>query len=465
VRRLGTLAVLALAGSGAFVASGAGGSSGQVRVDAIFDNVSFLNKGQQVRIAGATVGKVIDLKVTPDNKARVQMKIDKEWAPFRSDADCVIQPQSLIGEKFIQCTPGTPDAGPLEGDVPTVPVTRTHSPVDLDLVLSTFDLPARERLSILLGSLGAGLAGRGDDLNAAIRRANPALQETKQVLDIIDSDRARLQGLIRDGDTVLTALAKRRQGVAAFVRETGTVAKTAGDRAAAVAEGTRRLPRFLEQAQPALDRLTEFAKAGTPLLADLERSGPSVADLTQQVGTFSGQSAPALAALRPALKTVRQAVPDVEPQLERVAKFAAPARQVGSLLAALLDSSRDAGVFEGIGQFLYYSVAATARFDKNGHMIPAYAVFDALCGMYAYTPAEPRCSAHFDSAKAAKAAGSSTVTNRAGVGGDVGARAPATQLPDQTGKGSPDPTPTSRPSAGAGGRSTVADLLDFLLGK
>ncbi len=58
-------------------------------------------------------------------------------------------------------------------------MSNTSSPVDLDLVLQTLNLPVRERAALLLDSLGVGLTARGGDLNQAIMRANPALQETR----------------------------------------------------------------------------------------------------------------------------------------------------------------------------------------------------------------------------------------------------------------------------------------------
>ena len=147
----------------ALVTLGAGGTSGNYRVDAIFDNADFLISGQDVKIAGARVGTIEQVKLTRDHKARVEMRIDPGFAPFRSDADCTIRPQSLIGEKFVECDPGTPSQPPLArhgGDAPTVPLANTHSPVDLDLVFAALRLPYRQRLSLLVNELGTGLAGR-----------------------------------------------------------------------------------------------------------------------------------------------------------------------------------------------------------------------------------------------------------------------------------------------------------------
>ena len=59
---------------------------------------------------------------------------------------------------------------------------NTSSPVDLDLLNNILRLPYRQRFAILLNELGTGLAGRGDELNEVIHRANPALRETDKVL-------------------------------------------------------------------------------------------------------------------------------------------------------------------------------------------------------------------------------------------------------------------------------------------
>ena len=57
------------------------------------------------------VGKISDLEVTADNKAAVTISIDDPgYQDFRSDAQCKIRPQSLIGEEFIDCTPTQPRA-------------------------------------------------------------------------------------------------------------------------------------------------------------------------------------------------------------------------------------------------------------------------------------------------------------------------------------------------------------------
>src|SRR3954468_22383114 len=162
-----------------------GGSGYQVR--AIFDNAAYAVPGEEVRIAGERVGKIDTLDVAYERKAAVTFTIDTAgFSPFHKDAHCTIRPQSLIGEKYVECTPGStrsplldtiPDGQPDAGKA-LLPLAQTSSPVDIDLIGNINRLPYRQRFAIIINEFGTALAGRGDDLNQAIHRANPALRET-----------------------------------------------------------------------------------------------------------------------------------------------------------------------------------------------------------------------------------------------------------------------------------------------
>jgi virulence factor Mce-like protein len=407
VRRLIALASLIVTAIAVIaVAGGCGsGSSGTYRVDAIFDSAGFLTPGVDVRVGGADVGRVKDLKLTRDHKARIEMEVDRKFAPFRANADCTIQSQSLISEKFVDCAPGTPDAPALRaapGATPVLPVANTHSPVDIDLVLNIFNRPVRERLALLLDGLGSGLASRGDDLNATILRAAPALQETRRVLSVLDADRTQLRSLISNSDTVLRSLGSGRARVAAFVRNAGGVAATSGARRAHLAEAVRRLPKLLAEARPSLAQLGSFAKVGTPFAERLRASAPGVQQLVSQLGPFSTRVTPTVTRLGTTARRTTPALTDIAPQIRRLRRFASAARPAATLLAALLTSARDSGVPEGLGNLGYYGATALARFDKYSHILPAY-ILSTACAVYARTPT-PGCDAHYKASASQRAA-------------------------------------------------------------
>jgi len=109
----------------AIAAIGAGGSgNGHYKVRAIFNNASFLIPGEDVKIAGAKVGKVDSLDVTPDLKAAAVLDItDPAFQDFRKDAECEIRLQSVIGEKLVDCRPTQPrpEGTPLPPSLDKVP--------------------------------------------------------------------------------------------------------------------------------------------------------------------------------------------------------------------------------------------------------------------------------------------------------------------------------------------------------
>jgi ABC-type transporter Mla subunit MlaD len=278
-------AALAVFGTGA-----SNDQSGDYKVRAIFMNAFSVIKGEDVKIAGVKVGKIESLDVTPDKKAAVVLDITEPgFKDFRADAECTIRPQSLIGEKFVECTPTQPRGagaqeppplkkikrGPGKGQY-LLPVSHTSRPVDLDLINNTLRLPFRQRLTIILNELGTGLAGRGTDLRMAIRNANPALKETDKVLAILAKQNQTLKNLARDGDTILAPLARDRNRVTDFVVRANTTAEATAERSSALQQNIQKLPAFLAQLKPTMTRLGALSDQMTPVLTDLHAQAPAI---------------------------------------------------------------------------------------------------------------------------------------------------------------------------------------------
>jgi len=110
VRRIAAIVVL-LAGLGAFVvlSTGAGKDSDAGRYWVEFDNAFGLIKGGDLKVAGVRAGKITDIRLDrPSNRALVGFTIDQDgFGSLRRDVRCESRPQSLIGEYFVDCRPGT----------------------------------------------------------------------------------------------------------------------------------------------------------------------------------------------------------------------------------------------------------------------------------------------------------------------------------------------------------------------
>jgi virulence factor Mce-like protein len=401
VKRAGLVALLGAAIVAAFTvgAGDSGTPDGRYRVDAIFDSAAFLTPGSEVKIAGAEVGAVKEVKLTDDLKARVVMEVDDSFAPFRADADCMIQPQSLIGERFIQCTPGTPKAKVLtaRGDdpAPTLPVANTHTPVDLDLVLSGLRTPTPQRLALIVNELGTGLAGRPEELNEALRRSHPALGEANRVLEILHRDRDRIGKLVDESDRLLAVVTERKEDVGRFIDSASTVTETTAEREADLRATLRGLPELARELRPSFDRLDELATDGEPILRELERTAPDAERLLGEVLPFSASARPALAALGDVTTRGRTTVTATMPVATRLQTLADGLVPATKLAEELTESLRDSGTVEGLLRFIYYGVAATARFDSVSHILPALPVV-TLCSLPLQVR-NPECAAQFKS--------------------------------------------------------------------
>jgi ABC-type transporter Mla subunit MlaD len=424
VKRVVAIACVLFAASALVVfGTGADGGGGTYRVRAIFMNAFSVIPGEDVKVAGVKVGKVESLDVTPDHRAAVVLRIDRPgFDDFRSDAECQIRPQSLIGEKFVECTPTQPRP---EGAQPApklariehgdgkgqylLAVSQTSKPVDLDLVNNTLRLPYRERLAIILNELGTGVAGRGDDLRQAIRNADPALKETDKVLKILADQNRVLAGLARNGDAILGPLSRNRAEVADFVSQANTVAQATAERSSDLELNIAKLPAFLRELKPTMQRLGGLADQMTPVLADLHDQAPSINRLVEQLGPFAKAGTPALQSLGDTADVAGPALVKSKPLIEQTGQLASTAKPVVNNLADLTTSLRDTGGIEQLMDWIYYQVSAINGYDADGHYLRAGLLLNQ-CSAYSITFAAA-CSAKFaspDSEGSARAASSGT---------------------------------------------------------
>jgi phospholipid/cholesterol/gamma-HCH transport system substrate-binding protein len=392
------------------------------KVRAIFDNAGFVIPGEDVKVAGVKVGSVDDVQVTDDYKAAIVLRIDDEgYRDFRRDAECEVRPQSLIGERFVECTPtrteGTGDELPPEleeiADGPgkgerLLPVQNTSRAVDLDLINNIMREPYRDRLSIILNELGVGLAGRGADLDAVIRRANPALKEVDEVLKILARQNDQLEQLAVDSDTIMEPLARERRHVASSIENMNAVAQATAERRGDLEAGIARLPVFLRELTPTMEQLGSLSEQMTPVLTDLGVAAPDINTFVEELGPFSEAATPALVSLGEAGEVGGPALQEALPVIKDTKKLAAQLKPVAKQLGdVLVDFQREDGIQRFL-DYIFFQGTAVNGFDSFGHYLRAGLIVNQ-CTTYATQPTGG-CSANFrpaasSSAVAAGAAG------------------------------------------------------------
>jgi phospholipid/cholesterol/gamma-HCH transport system substrate-binding protein len=366
-------------------------------VRAIFDNGGFMVKGEEVRVAGANVGEIESVGVTlpgeyasyengkPEEisgKAVIVMKItDPGFQDFRSDANCLIRPQSLIGEKFVDCrptlprAPGSPPAPPLkqlpdgqpgEGQY-LLPLENNSTSVDPDLINNINRLPYAQRFRLIFNELGAGLASRGADIEAAVKRANPVLRDVDRLIGILDSQRNQLTQLAVDSEQILEPLSRERASVAGFFTNAGAAAQASSERGADLEASLRKFPEFLREFRLTLRSLGGFSDAATPVFADLGEAAPSFTEATRLLAPFSEASTVALKSLGNAGEEAGPVLRAVDPLARKARDLARSGAKPTNELAEFFASTRETKGFDALVDLIYNTTAATNGFDKYGH--------------------------------------------------------------------------------------------------
>jgi phospholipid/cholesterol/gamma-HCH transport system substrate-binding protein len=422
----GALCVAALVAV-VLLATSAGGSSGEYTVRAIFDDAGNVISGENVKIDGVKVGTVGTVTPTPMAQAAVVLKIENPgFQNFRSDASCTVEPEALIGEKFVNCLPTQPRAAgaplpPPLRKIPSghegageylLPVQNTSSPVDVDLLNDITRRPEAERFTIIINELGAGLAGRGSDLNQVVKRADPALRELDKVLAIFAGEDKTLAKLAVDSSQALAPFAAVRERVANFIVSSNTVARATAEHRGALAQNLADFPAFLRQLGPGTERLGKLADQITPLFTDLKVAAPGINEAFTNLPAFANSSTKFFTSLGRTARTSGPAIASTQPLLGQVKALGSAAKPFAGNFSELLTSLRNTGGLERFLDFVFLGGGSLNGYDSLGHFLRTEIIAKNCVG-YKVPPARQGCSANFvkgegSSPASASAASSST---------------------------------------------------------
>jgi phospholipid/cholesterol/gamma-HCH transport system substrate-binding protein len=476
--------------------AGGGDSNGGYRIRAIFDNGAFMVTGEQVRVAGANVGTIesVDVSmpgetvayrgsepVSKPGKAIIVMNItDPGFQDFRQDATCLIRPQSLIGEKFVDCrptlprAPGTepppqlkqiPDGEPGAGEY-LLPLGNNGTSVDPDLINDIQTLPYAQRFRLIFNELGAGLAGRGEDLEVLVKRANPLLRDVDRLFGILSAQRKQLAQLASDSEAILRPLSRERTHVAGFLSNAGAAAQASSERGAQLEEALRKFPTFLVEFRKTMRSLQGFSDAGTPLFEDLGTAAPSLTDATRTLTPFSEALTVALKSLGDAGEASGPIFVEADPVIRKAGELAKSGVKPTTELAKLFVNIKQTGGWDGLVELIYNTTASINGFDQYGHFGRTRLTLSNCLEYEPATAGASGCVARFNGTNAGAASSSSAAdlfrllqSHLAGRnGGTTAAQGPA------TGVGQANP-----PEGGAGIAESseiggTAPLIDYLLG-
>lgn len=272
---------------------GGGGSGYQVK--ATFLNASQLVKGNSVQVAGIRAGSVDEIKITQDGQAEITMNVSDDYAPLPAGTRAQIRQasQSGIANRYVdlripghetQAGAGAPaveddaqaqTAGIIENGG-SLGVDKTEAAVDLDQLFNTLNPKTRRSLQRFLEGSAKMYAGRTKEANRGFRYLNPSLSRTARLFRELNRDTPALERFIVDSSKLVTALAERRDDLAALIGNLNTTTRAIGDEKLALADAIGRFPGFMRQAnttfvnlRSTLDEVEPFVDASKPVARKL----------------------------------------------------------------------------------------------------------------------------------------------------------------------------------------------------
>lgn len=333
-----------------------------------YANSGGLRNGAKVKVAGVSAGSVTDIRFTGGDSVnpeglqvfvQVTVELTDEMAPTVTQGSrFYISTEGILGEKYIEVTPGPPGAPPIEPGS----IVAGEPPIELQ-VLSARAASAVDKLQKLVEGQNADLTEAAASLRELLERSNrvartldeelPALIERMNVT--MDRVRKSLDGLDRlaaDGSELLNSPDGVKDAVASL--------------AGAAATLDTRLPELIDNGEALLVDAQALAAASQSTLDEIEKEFTAAArdtrGLVRDAGGLVQRTDPRalMAKLESAVgqlttdfgetgRTLQGVAGQLEKLVNDVAQMAADMRRGKGTLGALLT---DREVYDDIRELL-----------------------------------------------------------------------------------------------------------------
>lgn len=171
---------------------------------AIFGDVTGLNTGDDVRVAGVRIGTVKGIAIVNTNQAEVTFTVANNAFVNKSET-ATIRYRNLVGQRYIALAEGSGPATPLPVGS-TIPVSQTFAALDLTTLFNGFK------------PLFAALSP--DDIN----------QLTYEIIQVFQGEGSNLNGLLQTTASLTSTLADRDQVIGSLIDNLNTVLSTVSQR-------------------------------------------------------------------------------------------------------------------------------------------------------------------------------------------------------------------------------------------
>ena len=131
------------------------------RFETSFAEATQLAQEADVRISGVNVGRVKKIDLRRRAHQRRRSSSTDEYAPIPQDSRAILRQKTLLGETYVELTPGTKTAPRHSGGRHALEAAQVAPTVELDEILRAFDKKTRAGLPGLAAGPRQGHRGAG----------------------------------------------------------------------------------------------------------------------------------------------------------------------------------------------------------------------------------------------------------------------------------------------------------------
>lgn len=284
------------------------------RFTADFPRTLALAEQSEVKINGVPVGHVVGLKLDGRNRTRATMEVESRYAPLHVDDRVQLRTKTLLGETYVEVTPGSNQA-PVLRDEAQLAQANVEPFVTLDDILNTFNPKVRQSFRVWMQSMAEGFNGQGEAINLSFASLQPFFEGTNRLLGVLNSQTGAVSSLVRNTGQVFDALAEREGQLRSFIVNGDAALKPAANASREFAQAFRELPAFERNSEKGLRSLNGLAADASPLLTQLKPVERELTPLLRKAEKFSPQFDALLTSFGPLTKAAKRGLPDLSKSL------------------------------------------------------------------------------------------------------------------------------------------------------
>ena len=298
----------------------------EVRIS--FANADQLATQADVRIAGVSVGKVVSKSLDPKgNRTIATIQMQNKYAPIHENASAILRMKTILGETYVQLTPGTPNS-PAVPDGGLLPRGQVTNAVQLSDIFNALDPRTRAAFQTWQQQLAKAIQGNDQNLNSVLGNLPQFTADASDILKVLDVEHGAVVRLSVNGGTVFSALSQNQSALRNLITTGEQVFHTTAANNNALSATFHVFPTFLDETKATMARLKRFALDADPVVKELDPVAQTIPPTMNSVRLLSPdlqrlfvKLGPLITASKTGLPAIRDVIRGAQPLLGQLGPF------------------------------------------------------------------------------------------------------------------------------------------------